>query len=260
MENCVKDKITILKNILLILVGILGLWILVDSVINFSYPDFLYENDPELDFFIGINVVSGWANFSFFTFHTLILFSFYCIFRGLSYFFNWKTIDAFLKKDTVACFVFLNYLVTVFLYTSFQFFAGDLTFGLYALKPLAFHNFGTNILVHYVFFVIELFIFIKTKTAKGNARKSIILIVSYLIVYYTVVKITGEICYDIKWFPYTIFDAKSFGAIFGISNYALCVAFLCIFIILFLICYIALYLLFIKLKNKKSVTDCAKVR
>lgn len=65
-----------------------------------------------------------------------------------------------------------------------------------------------------------------------------------------VVKLTGKFAYNIRWFPYVIFDAKSFGNLLGIANYSVSVVLLVASCILLFFLYFTLYTLLIKGKSK----------
>ena len=77
----------------------------------------------------------------------------------------------FLTQDWLVCFIFANYIFTTLLYTVFQISSGD--FGLYStVKPVAWHNFGTSILGHYIFFVISLIMYNKINSQEQISIKN----------------------------------------------------------------------------------------
>ena len=225
---------------MLLLCGIVSLWLVISHIAHFEYPDYFWHANPDIKTYVGVNVVSKWADFSFFTYITMLLFGIWCILLSISKLFNLQKMNKFLTQDWLVCFIFVNYVFTTLLYTVFQISSGD--FGLYStVKPVAWHNFGTSILGHYIFFVISLIIYIKINSQEqisirnkkiGHITSSI-----FLGVYYLVVKLTGEFAYQIRWFPYIIFDAKSFDTTLGIQNYTLSV-------ILLIICMFALFTIY----------------
>lgn len=142
------------------------------------------------------------------------------------------------------------------LYTVFQISSGN--FGLYSTaKPLAWHNFGTSILGHYIFFIISLIIFIKISSQEQISirNKKIGHITSSIFVcfYFLIVKLTGEFAYQIRWFPYIIFDAKSFGPTLGIQNYALSVILLIVCLIALFAIYQLTFSLLLRFKQKQRI-------
>jgi len=238
--------------ILMILCAILVLWVFVDSVVNFVYPSHFYKRHPEIELFIGQNVVSAWANFAFFTHITILLWGIWALMYAICKFCNPNgKIFAFVAKDTVVCFVFVNYLMTAVLYTIFTLCSGDFTFGLVPNMALGWHCFGTNILSHYVIFAFAVYILCTIPTSQGNISRAMIFSGTMLAIYYTIVKLTGEFAYNIRWFPYVIFDAKSFGALFGITNYAVSVALLVMVCVAILGLYLWVYFRLIKFKRKQ---------
>ena len=250
-ENCVSHKL--LKSISLIIFGGVVLWLVISHITHFNYPHWFYENNPNIETYIGTNIVSMWADFSFFTYLTMIIFGIWCLLLGISNITNFNKLNTFLLKDSLVCFVFCNYCLTTVLYTLFEFMSGNPTFGWYGNVPLSYHNVGTNIIGHYVFFIIFCVIFYKIKLKKSNSLKSYSLVTLFLISYYIIVKFLGEFAYNIRWFPYIIFDVKSFGNTFGITNYAINLILLIFSCALILFFYLFLYSLLIKLKNKQQV-------
>lgn len=201
-----------IKNLLYLIIGISAIWLVVDHIGKFSYPDYFYNDNPDIKYYVGVNVVSIWADFSFFTYHTIILFGIWCILYSLSELFNLTRLNNFTKHKAVIVFLFTNYLVTTVLYTIFELTSGDITFGLYANTAKAIHNLGTNILGHYVFFIVMLVSFIKIKPNGEIKTKYFIFMSMYVFIYYIYVLITGRFMYNIEWYPYPIFDTF---ALFG---------------------------------------------
>ena len=250
-----KSTKKIIYNVLILLCGIVGLWLFLSHMLHFSFPDYFYINNPGIDFYYGTNVVSMWADLSFFTYHALIFFSLWCILYALSNFFSLKKLYNFLTNAYVMSFVFANYVVTVVFYTLFELTSGNITFGLYANTPLAYHNLGTNIVGHYVYFVFSLIIFLKVKSTKSKSDVMKIFPACYLLLYYVIVKLTGKFAYNIEWYPYVIFDAKSFGQMFGITNYALCIIVLIVALIIIATIYMLLFCALTNYKLKNSKVD-----
>ena len=205
-------KISI-KNVFLFIVGICALALFIEHISMFTPHDYFYTVNPEINYYVGVNVVSAWADFSFFTYHTIILFGLWCVGYSISDCFKLKKLNHFMKHGSVITFVFTNYLITTLLYTVFELTSGNITFGLYALTGKAIHNFGTNILGHYVFFIIMLIIFIKIKPSGNIKNKHFAFMSCYILTYYFYVLISGKFMYQIEWYPYPIFDTYS---LFGV--------------------------------------------
>jgi len=209
------------RYILLIAFGVLAIWLFVDHIANFRFPQYFYNRHPDIELYIGTNIVSAWADFSFFTYITLILWAFWAISYGICWLANCGGRFAkFIKRDTVVGFVFANYVLTAVLYTVFTLCSARPDFGFYANVPLGWHNLGTNLFVHYAIFIFSVFAFLNVHTERGQIKRALPCIISFAAVYYATVKLTGEFAYNIRWFPYVIFDAKSFGNMLGITNYA----------------------------------------
>ena len=253
-----KEKTKFYKyfyNILILFCGFVGLWLFLSHMLHFSFPDYFYANNPDIKFYYGTNVVSMWADLSFFTYHTLIFFSLWCIGFAISNFFNFKKLHSFLTNAYVMSFVFTNYVVTAVLYTFFELTSGNITFGLYANVPFAYHNLGTNIITHYIYFIFALILFLKINSSESKNKILCYFPICYLIVYYIIVKMTGKFSYIIEWYPYVIFDAKSFGKMFGITNYFWTVVVLILALIIIGFIYMIMFKFFAKYKTKKSNID-----
>ena len=140
--------------ILLIIIGIIGLWLIFSHVYHFRYPDYFYNANPNIDKYIGTNVVSWEADFSFFTYQTIILFSIWCIILSIGELLKKEEILKIVKNNNLMTFVFVNYLITMLLYTIFEFTSGNISFGYYGPYKLSIHNLGTNIIAHYLLFFV----------------------------------------------------------------------------------------------------------
>ena len=240
-----KNKILSIVNIL---IGLIGLWIVLDHILKFTPHDYFYINNPGITYYVGINVVGMIADLSYFTYHTMIIFSVWTFLLGTSSILKFKKINKIFCHRSVVIFITTNYLITSFLYTIFELTSGNPTFGLYEISNKAIHNFGINIIGHYLLFFYNIFLFVKLKFNGDINKKHYFIMVSYLIVYYLYVKITGLYMYEIVWYPYPIFDCRS---LFGLSNDALIIYdILLIITILFIICFGYYYLL--RVVNKLS--------
>ena len=244
-------------GVLLVLCGVVTLWAFLQHM--FGYKDWYLGSHPEVETYVGTNVVSMFADFSFFTYITMIIFGVWCILLGCSLFFNESKFEHFLRKSSVVSFIFTNYFFTVVMYTTFEFTFSGGTFGLYSKTlPLAWHNLGLNIVSHYVLFACACVIFAKIKTNKSSLEKGKTFVSLFLIIYYVIVKIVGEFAYRIRWFPYVIFDAKTFGKMLGISNYGASVFVLVVTCCLIGLVYLLLYTLFAKVKDKQQESALRK--
>ena len=205
-----KINKNILFNIILIITGLISLLIVLDYILGFTPHDYFYEQNPGISFYVGVNVVSRWATFSYFTYHTMILFGIWAFLFGISNLFKLEKLNNFLRYKSIVVFIFTNYLITTLLYTIFELTSGNITFGLYALNFKAIKNFITNIIGHYVLFIVMLLIFIKVRTnSNENDHKHYLFMSLYIFIYYLYVLATGKFMYQIEWYPYPIFDTYS---------------------------------------------------
>lgn len=234
--------------------GILGLWLVFSHVLHFDYPTYFFKANPDIKTYVGTNVVCASADFCFFTYLTIILFGIWCVLVFVANAFKIQKLEHFLTTDFVVCFVFENFLFTTILYTIFELTSGNITFGFYANVPLAWHNLFTNILCHYVLFACSVVLFSKTKCQTQNTKtfRPYIFVSTFLILYYTIVKLVGEFAFQIRWFPYVIFDAKSFGAMFGLTNYAWCITLLAFTCILLFFVYILIFKFLLHVKHQQT--------
>lgn len=260
MVNNTEMSVEILRQkkkyfpfILLCLIGIWGLTILIHHIYTFAnYDNFIIEH-PELIAFSGTNFILAIADFNYFTHHTLLVFSLWCVLFGIAKITNARRLECFLRKDTLICFIFTNYLFTTILYTVFQLTSTEITFGLLNTSPLNLHNFATNLCVHYVLFIIAVVVLSKTKTIESNKKTAAVYISIYLSTYYLVTKLLGEFIYPIRWFPYMIiFDARTLGALLGINSYGACVFLLALICLIIFIAYWLVFYCIIKAKRRQS--------
>ena len=201
-----------IKGILFIVAGLSALYLFLDHIIKFTPHDYFYEANPGINYYVGVNIVSAWADLSFFTYHTIILFGLWCVLYGVSDCFNLNQLNHFTRHNSVITFIFTNYLITTVLYTIFELTSGNITFGLYDTSLRAIHNLGTNILGHYGYFIIILIVYLKIETDGVVKNKHLLIMSCYVFVYYWYVLITGRLMYKIEWYPYPIFDTF---ALFG---------------------------------------------
>ncbi len=201
--------------------GLLAIWLFIDHITGFTPHEYFFKANPDIKKYAGINIVSAWADFSFFTYHTIIFFAVWTIGLFLSFVTKSEKLNQFFHHEATVTFVFSNYVVTALLYTVFELASGAPTFGLYAFHNQAWHNFGTNILGHYVFFAFALLIWVKIPTLGTMKKGHVFLFVAYLVAYYTSVKLTGMYAYQIEWYPYPIFDGELLWGMFGLPNYTI---------------------------------------
>ena len=243
-----------------LLFGLSAIWLFVDHIVKFSYPDYFYEANPGIKKYAGINVVSAWADFSYFTYHTILLFAFWTIGLFVGFVSGNERIEGFFKHQAFVVFVLSNYIVTTLLSTVFELTSGNPTFGLYARTTKALHNFGTNILGHYVFCSFTIVAAFLVDTKNQLHKKHIIAFLLYLLIYYVIVKLTGLYAYEIEWYPYPIFDGELLWNMFRLPAYTMWKG-ICLLIgvdIFIAVAYVALLigvkkiLLFSKKENKFS--------
>lgn len=241
-----------MKKIFLIIIfisGILGLWAFLDHIINFSSQDWFFQAYPNTVKYVGTNIVSPFADLSYFTYHTCLFYCLWAIGYTLSCFFKWKKIKLFLSSNSLIAFIYTNYVITMVFYTIFELMTTR-NFGLYALTNSAIHNFGTNIFIHYILFAIATIAFFKVEGKKSSKSRSYILISVYLLLYFVIVKITGLYCYKIEWYPYFIFDGETFCNLLKIQNQQIGLVILIVVDIIIYFLYILLYTGMKKIKEK----------
>lgn len=239
-------------SIILGCIGILGLVIFFDHILGFKEHDYFYIQNPDIEKYVGTNVVSRWADLSFFTYHTLIFFSLWCVLQLLARIFNLNSILNFLFRKDVLSFITTNYIITLTIYTVFELITPGSNFGLYANTSQAWHNFGTNIMVHYVLAIICIINYIIIPTTKQNFKHSFIYITLYLITYFIIVKITGLYSYRIIWYPYPIFDSMSLLELLKLNSNNYILGIIILIITNLLIYFIYMYLYKTLLKCKKN--------
>lgn len=234
-----------------LVVGCVGLWLVVSRIAHFKMPDYFYLANPNITTCVGNNVVCAFADFSYFTYITIILFSVWCILFFFAKIFKNNKLYIFLTRDWLLSFIFVNYIFTTILYTGFEI-AGECNFGLYANVPYAWHCFGTNIIAHYVLFVCACVLFLRVRANISNSKLPSIFISMFLLIYYVSTKLAGEFAYAIRWFPYVIFDAKTFGNLFGITNHSFSVVLLIFVCSIIFAIYLSVYKLIVLIAQKRS--------
>lgn len=232
--------------------GILGITLFLEHIMGFTEHNYFYIQNPDITKYVGTNVVSRWADLSFFTYHTLIFFSIWCILQFIANVFNLKMFSSFLYRKDLIAFITTNYIITSVVYTIFELSTVNPTFGLYANTPKAWHNFGTNIMVHYILSIICIANYLLIQTKKCNYKRSYIYISLYLLIYFIIVKLTGSSCYRIIWYPYPIFDSESLLNLLGFKTNSLFLATTILIIINLLIYFIYMFIYTILLKKKKN--------
>ncbi len=246
-------------NIALLFFGILGIVLFLMHILGFKPHDYFFEANPGIEKYIGTNVVSMAADLSFFTYHTLIFFCIWLILFAISELFPLKKLNIFLRKRSIVSFVTVNYIITAVLYTVFELSSGNITFGLYALIPAAIYNFVTNIIIHYVFFMLSLTVFfnVRTDNMEYTIRQKAICVGAptvYLLIYLTAVKTAGMNCYKIIWYPYPIFDADALAKIiipFSVSEKFKILLLIMVLILIFT-AYLSLYIFLMHYKRKQN--------
>ena len=233
--------------------GVLTLWLVVDHVAGFSPHDYFYIQNPTLTLYSGVNVVSRWADFAFFTYHTLLFYAVWAIGLFVAYAFKNQKLASFFTHQTIVTFVLSNYVLTAIVYTLFELASGNPTFGLFDLSNKALHSFGTNILAHYLFFIVALISGLKVKTHGEIKSKHIVAIFVYLVIYCIAVKITGMFCYQIEWYPYPIFHGDLLLGMLGITNYDSGIKIACLFITFVFLAVAYFIIFFVLSKIKKHI-------
>ena len=211
---------------------------------------------PDIKVYYNNNVVTGWANLSFFTYQTLILFSTWSILWFVSYFFKLHKLQNFLKSEIVVDFISTNYIITCVVYTVFEFIKFPINFGLYNVNEwYAWFVMFTNLLIHHGMFVFAIIFYIKIDTRKSKLSLHILVPTVYLVLYCVIVKIIGVYAYRIEWYPYGFFHPELVKEMLGLQNsdingyLLMAIAFVALLAI-----YAATYIAIYKLKRKQQLS------
>lgn len=238
-----------------LIIGALGLWLVIDHIAGFTFPDYFYKANVGIESHFGINVVSAWADLSYFTYQTVIAFSLWCVGLFIGRVAHLDRLNAFLTHRATVTVIATNYTITCLLSLVFEFADGRADFGLYALNNMAWHNFGTNVLAHYGFYACCVVICLKLPTHGSVRLKHALIMLAYLIVYYVAVKITGMNCYVIEWYPYPLFTAGHLCSAIGITSPspALAALLFALAIMLVVLLYYAIFFGSARLLNRRAL-------
>lgn len=206
-------------------------------------------------------MVSGWANFAYFTYLGLILFSLWCILYFFAFFFNSEKLLGFLKNEATVTFVTANYMISCIFYTVFALMESPPTFSLYDIHaPYAWFSFSTNIIIHYVYTAFVLVMFFQIDVQRAKRKIFHLIPLFYMLVYYALVKVSGMYVYRIEWYPYPIFHPQFMNEIFGIEgSNPIGYLFMVIACAILLVFYYGLYYGAIKLKRNRNSADTGKI-
>ena len=202
-----------------LLFGLAAAWLVVDHIAGFSPHEYFFRANPGIEKYSGVNVVSRWADLSFFTYHTVILFALWTVGLFLSFAIRIPRLRTLCTHEATVTLVLTNYILTAVLATAFELAGGNPTFGLYANHNAAWHNFGTNILAHYVFPVFALTVASRIRTVGRLTKTHVHYFLAYLLLYFVAVRLTGMLCYRIEWYPYPIFDPELLWQMLGLPAY-----------------------------------------
>ena len=240
--------------ILFFIVGLIGYALAISTSILVDGQEWFFRMYPDIKVYYNNNVVTGWANLSFFTYQTLILFSTWCILWFVAFFFKLHKLQNFLKSEIVVYFISANYIITCVVYTVFEVVKSPVNFGLYNVHEwYAWFVLFTNLLIHDGMFVFALIFFIKIDTVKSRLLLHILVPTVYLVLYCVIVKIIGVYAYRIEWYPYGFFHPELVKEMLGLqgsnaNGYLLMAA---AFVAL-LVIYIGTYICVYKLKRKQQ--------
>ncbi len=240
-------KIEYVFNIILFLTSCLGLAIFVEHIAGYEYQAWFYANGIH-DPYTNVNVVSRWADFSFFTYISLILFCVWGIFKFIACVFKLEKLNKVINNSYLVLFICLNQFIVLILYTISQIaFKGN--FGWYGPYPGSYHSMGTSLVLHYFVTTVAIVYFFIHKFDKIEFKKCLYFLI-FFVVYGIIVKVTGMYCYTFEWYPYPIFSKKAlWHALFwSFDNYNDALAVVLLIVTLALI--LAIYLLFTFLATK----------
>lgn len=201
-----KKKEILISSVLLCF-SVLGLALFIDHIVRFVPADYFYKDGVPLDPYTNVNVVSRWANFSYFTYLSLIMFCLFGIAKFFSTIFGHK-IDR-LKRITdspyVIIFVCVNQFFVLIVYTASEIAFGG-KFGWYGNNFGSIYSLVTNLIIHYLITSVAIIYFFTVK-AKVTP-KYCLWYAAFFVVYGIAVKITGMYCYRFEWYPYPFFSAE----------------------------------------------------
>lgn len=209
MKNRIT-KVDYIFSMIILFVSCLGLAIFIEHLLGYQYQEWFYENgiyDP----YTNVNVVSRWADFSFFTYISLIIFCLWGIVRFISIVFRLERLYKIVNNSYLILFICLNQFNVCLLYTISQVaFKG--TFGWWDNSPRSLHSLGTNIAVHYFITAIGIVYFLIHNFEKVKFKKCLLFLIFFTI-YGIIVKIAGMHCYVFEWYPYPIFTKDALARI-----------------------------------------------
>ncbi len=246
MDRKIKKREYVL-TVILFLISCFGLAIVAEHIAGYEYQEWFFKNGIH-DPYTNVNVVSRWADFSFFTYLSLILFCLFGILKFVACIFKTEKLNRIVNNSYFVFFICLNQFIVLLLYTISQIvFKGN--FGWGGHSPRAYHSFGTNLVTHYFFTTVAIIYFFIHKFDKIEFKKCLYFLI-FFPVYGTIVKLTGMYCYTFEWYPYPIFSKKAiWHAFFGtLENYRSIPAFFMLIITIAII--IGIYILFMLLAIK----------
>ena len=240
--------------ILSLAVGLFGYALAISTSILVDGQEWFFRMYPDIKVYCNNNVVTGWANLSFFTYQTLILFSTWSILWSVAYFFKLNRLQNFLKAEIVVDFLLTNYIITCVVYTVFELMSNPITFGMYNPSEwYAWFVLFTNVLIHHGMFVFVLIFFVQIDTRPSKRILHVTVPAVYLVLYCITVKIIGVYAYRIEWYPYGFFHPELIKEMLGLQNsnvngyLLMAIAFVALFAI-----YTGTYIAVYKLKGKQQ--------
>ena len=235
MDNPKWKSKYICLSVAFILCAVFALWIFVDHICGWKPQPWALT--PQTTVYCGVNVVSPWADFAFFTYQTLIFFGVWCVLSGVALIFKASGVKAadrlvaFAFYKYVKSFVLSGYAITCVVYTAFELIWASDSFGLYdARVAAAWHNFGTNLAVHYALFAACVALYFVSPTCGKRIALPYVIVAAYAVTYVVAVKLTGAYCYSIEWYPYPIFHTSTIMQVVGIENRAVAT---CLLVVVF---------------------------
>ncbi len=242
--------------------GLLCLTVFIMHVAGFVFPEWYYNKYPDTEKYVGVNIVSPWADFSYFTYHSLIIFSVFSILLWYSHVTKNKKLKEYLIRPSVVGFVVTNYVITFTFNLFFDLFMGGFNNAIYSatLEDTArgYHGLGVDLFVHYFVPIVAFLLIFLVKSSKNDVkhRRGVY---CYLTIYFIIVAILGRFAYVIEWYPYPFFDFTGILEFLGLNGQSVVLQIFTAIIVMVLLwvvyglVYKFLRIIFKARSNKKSV-------
>ncbi|MCQ2815013.1 MAG: hypothetical protein MJ227_01810 [Bacilli bacterium] len=217
MEKFLSKKHHVISTICLI-TGLLAICTFIYALASWSFPKEFYLEHPGIEIYSGENVVSRWANLVYLTYIALVLAAVWMILISISLFFNFRKLFNVLTYKALMVFVVAMCGYIMLLYDTYQIFSGQL-FGAFD----QYHNnivfcVILNIFNHFAVPLISMIMFFQIPSHGEIKIYHHLLYAGFAILYMASVKLVGLFAFPIEWYPYPIFDMKTFAESFHLTG------------------------------------------